>query len=84
MKGFIGINLKADATVTMTAKEYLEAIERHQQTLLEWAIKHERERIIKLLDECLDWSYDIGIADKESGCQIDVEQLIYLIKGEQK
>lgn len=42
------------------------------------------QRIIKLLEECLDWSYDIGISDKESGCQIDVEQLIYLIKGEQK
>ena len=48
------------------------------------AKKEEQERIIKLLDECLDWSYDIGIADKKSGCQIDVEQLIYLIKGEQK
>ena len=44
----------------------------------------ERERIIELIEKHLDWSYDIGISDKESGCQIDVEQLIYLIKGEQK
>ena len=51
---------------------------------IELGKKLERERIINLLDRCLYWSYDIGIADKESRRQVDVEQLIYLIKGEQK
>jgi hypothetical protein len=44
----------------------------------------ERERIIKLLEETLGFDFDIGIFDLESNCQIDLEMLIELIKGENK
>jgi hypothetical protein len=42
----------------------------------------ERERIIKLLKEHLDFGFDVGICDKESNCQLNPSDLIELIKGE--
>ena len=71
MNGVVGINLNANASVTMTAKQYLEAIEKQQQTSIEWAVRWERERIIKLIEENMDhWD---GWLDVKA-----------LIKGEQK
>jgi hypothetical protein len=40
------------------------------------------ERIIKLLENNLDFGLDVGICDKESNCQIDLLYLSALIKGE--
>lgn len=47
-------------------------------------VGEERERIIKLLEENLDFGLDVGICDKESNCQIDPSYLIELIKGDNK
>lgn len=46
-------------------------------------VYEERERIIKLLEEHLAFSLDIGIFDPESSCQLEPSHLIQLIKGEQ-
>ena len=71
MKGHLGINVNANATITMTAREYLETIETHYQNSLKWGAMAEQVRIIKLLEdnwvEPMDWL-----------------SVIALIKGEQK
>lgn len=48
------------------------------------AVAYTEDRIIKLLEENLDFGLDVGICDKESNCQIDLLYLITLIKGENK
>ena len=71
MNGLLGINLNANATITMTARQYLETIETHYQSGLKWGCKLEQERIIKLIEDNMD-HWDGWLDVKE------------LIKGEQK
>lgn len=71
MNGFLGINVNAKATITMTAREYSETIETYYQNGLKWGCKLEQERIIKLIEENMDhWD---GWLDVKA-----------LIKGEQE
>ena len=46
--------------------------------------KDERQRIVKLLDNYLDFHPGLGICDLESGQQLEPNHLIRLIKGEWK
>lgn len=71
MKGHLGINVNANATITMTAREYLETMETYYQNGLKWGSKLEQERIIKLIEDNMD-HWDGWLDVKE------------LIKGEQK
>lgn len=68
MKGLVGINVNAKATITMTAAEYLEL----QAETQKWSMKIEQQRIIKLLEED---GYML---------ESDKNHAIGLIKGEQK
>lgn len=76
MKGVVGINVNANATITMTAIQHLEL----QAETQKWSMAIEQQRIIKLLSNPLH--HNIQSPDIHKDCYTCV--LVELIKGEQK
>lgn len=66
----------------MTIHERMIPRTEREKDLLKYGRSQERERIIKLLEDNLYFSDWEGIFRKTGGLQVDVQDIIALIKGE--